>query len=222
MNNILEHFTAHYETEYKNFMLQTDFVITLSTHSEHIKQFVSAAHSEAVRRFGGRSLLNGDQVKFPGTSARKRIPAAQKNEYLNEEKLTKGTTIGDQSYFEVMNLGGIKAWNLSEEQFKIPIDLRRLTFSLLPNVRQENKLALKFASVDTDELRDLEIKISGDRAQFKVGEGECNHYVIANDKKLWESQFVILSRDGQFYLRDLGVVHTSRLKVTAKTGLQLH
>ena len=121
-----------------------------------------------------------------------------------------------------MNLGGIKAWNLSEEQFKIPIDLRRLTFSLLPNVRQENKLALKFASVDTDELRDLEIKISGDRAQFKVGEGECNHYVIANDKKLWESQFEILSRDGQFYLRDLGVVHTSRLKVTAKTGLQLH
>ena len=33
---------------------------------------------------------------------------------------------------------------------------------------------------------------------------------------------MILSRDGQFYLRDLGVVHTSRLKVTAKTGLQLH
>jgi hypothetical protein len=50
-----------------------------------------------------------------------------------------------------------------------------------------SKLSLRFASVDTDELRDLEIKFNGEAAQFKVGEGDCNHYVIANDKKLWES-----------------------------------
>jgi len=83
-------------------------------------------------------------------------------------------------------------------------------------------LALKFASVDTDELKELEIKFDGNKAQFKIGEGDCNHYVIANDKKLWESQFVIINRDGRYFLRDLGIVHTSRLKVTGKTALQLH
>jgi len=33
---------------------------------------------------------------------------------------------------------------------------------------------------------------------------------------------MILSRDGRFFIRDLGVVHTSRLKVTGQTALQLH
>jgi hypothetical protein len=33
---------------------------------------------------------------------------------------------------------------------------------------------------------------------------------------------MIISKDGRFYIRDLGVVHTSRLKVTGKTALQLH
>ncbi len=65
--------------------------------------------------------------------------------------------------------------------------MRRVTFNMLPNARQASKLYLKFTSVDTDELRDLEIRFDGNLAQFKVGEGESNHYVIANDKKLWES-----------------------------------
>ena len=33
---------------------------------------------------------------------------------------------------------------------------------------------------------------------------------------------MIISKDGRFYIRDLGVVHTSRLKVTPSTALQLH
>ena len=73
--------------------------------------------------------------------------------------------------------------------------------------------------MDTDELRDLELNINGNVANYKVGEGDANHYVIANDKKLWESQFSIVSKDGKYYLRDLGIVHTSRLKVTSKTAL---
>ena len=70
--------------------------------------------------------------------------------------------------------------------------------------------------MDTDELKDLEIKFDGNVAQFKVGEGDINHYVITNDKKLWESQFMILNQNGKYYIKDLGIVHTSRIKVTNK------
>jgi predicted component of type VI protein secretion system len=100
--------------------------------------------------------------------------------------------------------------------------MSRGTFQILPNARQEYKLTLRFSSVDTEELKDLEVRLNGDTAQYKVGEGDSNHFVIANDKKLWESQFMIISRDGRYYIRDLGVVHTSRLKVTGQTALQLH
>ena len=76
---------------------------------------------------------------------------------------------------------------------------------------------MKFTNVDTEELKDLEIKFDGNKAQFKVGEGDFNHYVISNDKKLWESQFMILCIDGKYYIRDLGIVHTSRVKVNSQT-----
>lgn len=46
---------------------------------------------------------------------------------------------------------------------------------------------LKFESVDTEELKNVEIVFEGDRAIFKIGEGEANHYQIPNDKKLWET-----------------------------------
>lgn len=147
---------------------------------------------------------------------------AGKNEYVNEDKLSKVYKLGDAPYFEVMVLGQIRGWQLSEAQSLQKLDMRRATFSVLPNARQREKLYLKFTSVDTDELRDLEIRVDGNLAQYKVGEGEANHYVIANDKKLWETQFAIVNRDGKYYLRDLGIVHTSRLKVTGKTALQLH
>lgn len=119
----------------------------------------------------------------------------------------------------MINIGNMKSWGWTSEQTAIRLDMSRGTFTLAPNRKQEEKLVLRFASVDTDELRDLEVKFSGDQAQFKIGEGDCNHYVIANDKKLWESQFMIISKDGRFYIRDLGVVHTSRLKVTPSTAL---
>ena len=119
-------------------------------------------------------------------------------------------------------MGNMKSWVWTAEQTNLRLDMSRGTFTLAPNQKQESKLVLRFASVDTDELRDLEVRFAGDQAQFKVGEGDCNHYVIANDKKLWESQFMIISKDGRFFIRDLGVVHTSRLKVTPATALQLH
>jgi hypothetical protein len=81
----------------------------------------------------------------------------------------------------------------------------------------EKKLMLKFESVDTEELKNVEIAFEGDRAIFKIGEGEANHYQIPNDKKLWETQFMIISLGGQYYIRDLGFVHTSRIKLDKRS-----
>jgi hypothetical protein len=51
----------------------------------------------------------------------------------------------------------------------------------------EHRLSLKFVNADTEELRNIELKFKGDRSIFKVGEAECNHFQIPNDKKLLES-----------------------------------
>ena len=82
----------------------------------------------------------------------------------------------------------------------------------IPNER----VVLKFESVDTEELKNLEIAVEGDRAMYKIGEGETSHFHIPNDKKLWETQFMIVSIDGKFYIRDYGFVHTTRLKLDTK------
>lgn len=141
---------------------------------------------EATRRYSA-SLLSGSQVRLPGGSVRAKIPPQLRNEYIAEDKLARGYKIGETPYFDGTSMGQIRSWNLTEELARIRVDLRRVTFTVKPNARQESKLFLRFASVDTDELRDLEIRCDGDTAQYKVGEGDCNHYVVANDKKLWES-----------------------------------
>ena len=66
MNQIPEHFAAHYESKYKFLMLRTNFTVSLSQNATEIAQIIHDAHAEATRRYSGCSLLNGDQVKFPG------------------------------------------------------------------------------------------------------------------------------------------------------------
>ena len=92
---------------------------------------------------------------------------------------------------------------------------------LKPQRIPEKKLKLKFESVDTEELKNVEITFEGDRAIFKIGEGEANHYQIPNDKKLWETQFMIVCHEGQYYIRDLGFVHTSRIKLDKRSEVQI-
>ena len=85
----------------------------------------------------------------------------------------------------------------------------------------DKALNLKFINADTDELKNVEFSFLGDRAVFKVGEGEQNHYQIPNDKKLMDSQFLIVVINGKYYIRDLGYVHTTRVKLDIKTEAQL-
>lgn len=102
-----------------------------------------------------------------------------------------------------------------------PSVLQKKETILKPDVIPEKRLKLKFESVDTEELKNVEINFEGDRAIFKVGEGEANHYQIPNDKKLWETQFMIINVGGQYYIRDLGFVHTSRVKLDKRSEIQI-
>lgn len=66
-------------------------------------------------------------------------------------------------------------------------DLQRRLVHLKSMEIPNKRLILKFEQVDTEELKDVEILFNGDRAIFKVGEGETSHYHVPNDKKLWET-----------------------------------
>lgn len=102
-----------------------------------------------------------------------------------------------------------------------PSLLQKKETILRPDVIPEKRLKLKFESVDTEELKNVEINFEGDRGIFKIGEGEANHYQIPNDKKLWETQFMIINVGGQYYIRDLGFVHTSRVKLDKRSEIQI-
>ena len=85
----------------------------------------------------------------------------------------------------------------------------------------KHSVRLTFQSADTEELQNLQFDYPGDRAFFKLGEGETNHYLIPNDKKLLDSQILIFSKNGKYYIRDLGYVHTSRIKLDLKSEYRL-
>ena len=91
----------------------------------------------------------------------------------------------------------------------------------LPDKVTTQKLHLTFDAVDTWELSGTEIVIDGTQCIFKVGEGEVNHFIIPNAKKLCESQFEIICKGGEYFVRDLGIIHTSRVKVSANHSIQL-
>ena len=117
------------------------------------------------------------------------------------------------------DLSGIKLRELSAAEQDVQVDLSRRIFESLPNKAAAHKLHMTFEAVDTEELKNLEISVDGTQGVYKVGEGESNHYVIPNDKKLWESQFMIVSKDGKYFIRDMGIVHTSRIKVDINSSI---
>lgn len=111
---------------------------------------------------------------------------------------------------------------MSGKDLNTPSYMQKSEMNLQPSVLPDKKVTMKFESVDTEELKNVEIVVNGDRAIYKVGEGEANHYQIPNDKKLWESQFMIVNHNGQYYIRDLGFVHTSRIKLDKRAEVQIH
>jgi hypothetical protein len=67
----------------------------------------------------------------------------------------------------------------------------------------------------------VEVEVNGGLSFFKLGDGEKSHYHIPNDKKLWETQFMVCSIGGRFYIRDMGFVHTTRMKLDTHCKVQI-
>ena len=99
--------------------------------------------------------------------------------------------------------------------------MQRRPYESIPNKAATHKLNLQFEAVDTEEIKGLNIAFNGDSGLFKIGEGDANHYQIPNDKKLWESQLMIVCKDGKYFVRDLGIVHTSRIKIDKNTEVRI-
>ena len=95
--------------------------------------------------------------------------------------------------------------------------MRRKPFEIAVTQRPNHNLKLSFEAVDEEEIKGTEISFDGSLALFKIGEGDSNHYQIPNDKKLWESQLMVVCKEGQYFVRDLGIVHTSRVKIDSIT-----
>ncbi len=115
----------------------------------------------------------------------------------------------------------MKFFQLTHEHKSQKSTMQRRPFECLPNTAATHKLNLQFEAVDTEEIKGLGITFEGGQGIFKIGEGDANHYQIPNDKKLWESQLMIVCKDGKYYVRDLGIVHTSRIKIDKNTEVQI-
>lgn len=101
------------------------------------------------------------------------------------------------------------------------MNLMRQEFVMNTPTVSDQSMILTFQNSDTEELQGVQATFKGDRAMFKVGEGQSNHYQIPNDKKLMDSQFMIVNKDGQFFLRDLGFVHNTRIKLDLESDFQI-
>jgi hypothetical protein len=54
--------------------------------------------------------------------------------------------------------------------------LNRRAMILRTDSIPDKSLTMTFSAADTEELRNVSFTFQGDRAIFKVGEGELNHY----------------------------------------------
>ena len=110
---------------------------------------------------------------------------------------------------------------LFKSELDIPVDLQRTKFKVLPICAAPQQLNLKFEAIHKEDCRNSEISIDGSQGIYKIGDGEANHYQVPNDKKLSESQLMIVIKDGKYYIRDLGIVHNSRIKVDVNNSIQI-
>lgn len=163
------------------------------------------------------------QGSFPGTSYADAKSLVDQFEYLQDPvgPLFSATRGGAGGRLPAC-LTQVNLLCCKDSELAIPAELLVMDMVLKSDRIPEHVVCMKFTNADTDELRNVEFKFCGDKAIFKVGEAERNHFQIPNDKKLLESQFMIVCANGQYYIRDLGFVHTSRIKLDLDTEVQLH
>ena len=199
---------------YQDSAIACDFVFSLAKDAAQITQIVQQV-ADAGNNVGYNALK--DQIKvYQGEFNTQDLKVSG---FANGLQLNSNPRLNE--FDRDSDLSSINLRQLSQQQLEIPADLCRRTFESVPNQAASHKLHMRFEAVDTEELKNLEISVDGTKGIFKIGEGEANHYQIPNDKKLWESQLMIVCKDGKYFIRDLGVVHTSRIKVDMNTQIQI-
>lgn len=215
INKLQDYWTAK-EQEFEEIMVQQNYVIGIDNQADVVAQIIGDFVNEALNQTGYCSLRH--QVKLYQT-------AFEGTCYADAASLGAAYTYDTNPMLEYFktdpNLGNLQLKEIPGKDINTPSILQKREMILKPQSIPEKKLLLKFESVDTEELKNVEITFEGDRAIFKIGEGEANHYQIPNDKKLWETQFMIISLNGQYYIRDLGFVHTSRIKLDKRSEVQI-
>jgi predicted component of type VI protein secretion system len=203
------------EREFQEHMRESDYVISIDSHADTITRVINDLVVEALNRCGYCVLehqLKFYQAEFEGTA---HCDAQALGAYSYD-------TNPHMEYFKNDPvLGKLALKDLPGKELSTPSAMQRSQYNLAPEQLPQKKLVMKFESVDTEELKGVEIAFDGQHQVFKVGEGEANHYQIPNDKKLWESQFMIVVKDGQYYIRDLGFVHTSRVKLDKRAEVRI-
>ena len=193
-------------------MSEANYVISVEEHASTIIKCVEDVANQAASRNGFTSL----DAQFVFYKA-DYIPSR----YTSEGSMPYETTSQPSMNFFHGDTSALGKLKLVKQPGIASCDLIRTLKHVKALHIPEKRLVLKFEQVDTEELKNVEIKCDGDRAIFKVGEGESSHYHIPNDKKLWETQFMICSIDGKFYIRDMGFVHTTRIKLDTHCDVQL-
>jgi len=212
INKISEFYAAQLPS-YQKAAIDADFVFSISEHAELIAILVQQV-ADASQAVGFNALR--DQIKTYTEEYKQTNLISGFAEGFNLESVPRLSIFSDDK-----DLASIRLREFTPAELSTPTDLARRTFESLPNQAANHKLHLTFEAVDTDELKNLEISFDGSEGVFKVGEGEANHYQIPNDKKLWETQLMIVCKDGKYFIRDLGVVHTSRIKIDKSTEVQI-
>ena len=200
------------------------YVMDLEKNADIIKDVISAYTTEAIN-FKGYSCLK-HQVKmylgeFSGTSFTD--AAALQGSYMFTNlpilaefeavytQIDQGALLKDLKLIEIDKKDlKMSTWNMMRQEFVLNT----------PTVADKS-IILTFQNSDTEELQGVQATFKGDRAIFKLGEGQSNHYQIPNDKKLMDSQFMIVNKDGQYFLRDLGFVHNTRIKLDLESDFQI-
>jgi hypothetical protein len=212
INGLPQYYAQNYK-EFDQLMEECKYVISVEDHSEQICKVVKNLIDATIEQ-GGKNALRFQYKTYKGPFSG--------SEWADEKTLAQSFVID-----QVPNLTQFKGdpelekLALNEIDRPASCNLSRKVVHTRTMTIPEDRVVLKFESVDTEELKDLEIPVEGDRAVYKIGEGETSHFHIPNDKKLWETQFMICSIDGKFYIRDFGFVHTTRLKLDTRCEVQL-
>jgi hypothetical protein len=200
-----------FESNHKRFqdiMRKNEFVISVETHASEICHIIDEIASHAQINMM-RNQVKTYHGAFQGY-------AEAKKESLGDYQLLENPTwtmFKDDSSL----LGSLQFVEVNQIHASFARDPIHIKSDKLP----DHKLVLKFEAVDTDELKNIDIVVNGDRAFFKIGEGETAHYHIPNDKKLWETQLMVQCIGGNYFLRDMGFVHNSRVKLDHKCEVRI-